>query len=179
MTDTAPPTGSGRIKNRKRARKFPYLIGRTHTGERIPGGPYTPVQFLGAGAVVGLLLLTYSWWSRFGNLPQNIMVLLGLPAAALWLLGRIPQGGRNPFTVAAGVAKGATAGLTTPRVEGIPVRLPRPTAALGTVTITEPPASGPARTASAPVPATAATIPRPLGSAHLLALAHAQARRAA
>ncbi|GAB4590084.1 hypothetical protein [Nocardia sp. IFM 10818] len=158
------------IRNFKRARRIPMLIGRTHTGERIPGGPYSPLQFLGTGAVVGLLILTYPAWSRFGSSAQNIAVFVGLPAATLWLLGRLPQAGRNPVSIAVGALKALTSTVTTPTVNGRPVRAPRaPQALTGTVTISAAP-----RPAAPTV--TAQPVPRGLGSAALLS---ATSRRAA
>lgn len=112
------------VKWYTRARKFPQLIGRTHDGTRIPGGPYTYTQFIGGFACLFVGANTIGWWGRFGMIT-NIGLLGVVTYAAVWLLGRTPIGARNPFSVAAAYARA----LTRPRlgtVRGRPPRARRP-----------------------------------------------------
>lgn len=108
------------VKWYTRARRFPQLIGRTHDGTRIPGGPYTYTQFIGG---FGLLLLgvnTIDWWGRFGAIT-NIGILGLSTYATVWLLGRAPIGARNPLSVATAYVRA----LTRPRLGTIRGRPPR------------------------------------------------------
>ena len=107
-----------------RARRFPRLVGRTHTGGKIWGGPYTITQVVGAVVVVIAMLNTTSLWAK-GSVFTNVALLAGITYAAVLALGKIPPDARNPLSVAAGAA-GA---LLTPRhgrQGGRPLRAVRP-----------------------------------------------------
>lgn len=112
------------VKWYTRARKFPQLIGRTHDGTRIPGGPYTTTQFIGAVLMVMVAVNTIGLWARFG-LVGNIFVLGGVIFGGVWSLGKIPIGARNPVSVVFGLVRAVTRpGEGT--VRGHRVRLPKP-----------------------------------------------------
>lgn len=107
-----------------RARRFPQLIGRTPDGQRLPGGPYTVTQVVGAGAVLFAGTQTMGLWAHYGLLG-NAALLLGVAYALVLVLGRIPVGSRNPLAIASGATRALSAS-TTGAVGGRPVRLPRP-----------------------------------------------------
>jgi hypothetical protein len=122
----APASSDDRevVKWYTRARKFPQLIGRTPDGMKIPGGPYTFTQVIGAGAVLVIGLKTMRWWATHGFLG-NAVILIGATYATLLVLGRIPVGARSPLSVCAGALRA----VTSPRwgrLGGRPVRLRRP-----------------------------------------------------
>lgn len=107
-----------------RARRFPQLIGRTHDGTRIPGGPYTYAQFIAGFVMVFIGVNTMSVWGRFDTLT-NAGLLFGVSYAAVWLIGRVPVGSRNPLSVVGGFARA----INRPRlgtVRGRPPRVRRP-----------------------------------------------------
>lgn len=92
------------VKWYTRARRFPQLIGKTHNGTPIWGGPYTYTQVF---AGVGILVLgtKTTWlWGGFG-LIGNALVLLGVAYGVVLLVGRMPIGSRNPLSIAAGAMK--------------------------------------------------------------------------
>jgi hypothetical protein len=107
-----------------RARKFPQLIGRTPDGRRIPGGPYTFTQAVGAGVVLLAGVNTMGWWARYG-LIGNGLLLLGVAYGVVLGLGRIPVGSRSPLAVASGGVR-ALAAPRVGRLAGRSVRLRRP-----------------------------------------------------
>lgn len=124
------------VKWYTRARRFPQLIGRTPDGTKIPGGPYTFTQVLGAAAFLILAWKALPLWGVFG-LVGNAMVML----VATWLLivglGRIPINARNPLSL----AEGALRALTAPaagRVDGREVRIRRPHAARTVLVLSQP-----------------------------------------
>jgi len=112
------------VKWYTRARRFPQLLGRTPDGTKIPGGPYTITQAIGAGLVLFVGVNTMGLWARYGMFG-NAAALLGLTALTVVGLGRIPVGSRNPLSVLSGLAH-AMAGPHAGRVAGRPVRLRRP-----------------------------------------------------
>lgn len=107
-----------------RARRFPQLIGRTPDGMKIPFGPYTITQALGAGVVLFVGTKTVSLWAHFGFVG-NAFIGVVATVATVWGLGRIPLGARNPISVVAGLGKALFAPRTG-RVGGRPVRPRRP-----------------------------------------------------
>lgn len=109
------------VKWYTRARKFPQLIGRTHDGTRIPGGPYTYTQFIGGFACLLVGTNTIGWWGRFGTI-SNIGLLGIVTYATVWLLGRAPIGARNPLSVATAYVRA----LTRPRIGTVRGHPPRP-----------------------------------------------------
>ena len=112
------------VKWYTRARRFPQLIGRTPDGAKIPGGPYTVTQAVGAGLILIVGLNSMDLWARFG-LIGNILVLATVTWTAVWLLGQIPVGSRNPLSVATGIAH-AIGAPSTGRLAGRTVRIRRP-----------------------------------------------------
>jgi hypothetical protein len=111
------------VKWYTRARRFPQLIGRTPDGARIPGGPYTLTQAVAAGLILVIGLNTMGIWARFGLI--GTIVTLTVTWTAVWLLGRIPVGSRNPLSVATGLAH-AVGAPPTGRLGGHAVRVRRP-----------------------------------------------------
>lgn len=95
------------VKWYTRARRFPQLIGKTHNGTPIWGGPYTYTQvFAGVGVLV--LGTKTTWlWGGFG-LIGNALVLVGVAYGVVMLVGRMPIGSRNPLSVAAGATRAWT-----------------------------------------------------------------------
>lgn len=156
------------VKWYTRARRFPRLVGRTHTGGKIWGGPYTITQVVGAVVVVITMLNTTSLWAR-GTVFTNVAILAGITYAVVFALGKMPPDARNPLSVLAGAA-GA---LLTPgqgRQGGQPLRAMRPQRlrariAVQPATDQRPSLVAPAAApAAAPVPA-AAPGPGPLRQA--------------
>lgn len=160
-----------------RARRFPQLIGRTPDGARIPGGPYTVTQVVGAGAVLFVGTRTMGLWAHYGLL-SNAVILASVTFAIVFGLGKIPVGSRNPLSVSSGALRALSA-PPTGRVAGRPVRLRRPhqvrhqlvtllpappaPAATSSLTAAASAASAPSRTAqSTPDSELAAAAPRPL-----------------
>lgn len=107
-----------------RARKFPQLIGKTPDGAKLPGGPYTYMQVIGAAIVLVIGLKTVSLWGAFG-LIGNALVVLGAAYGAALLLGRLPIGSRNPISVATGVVR-ALSGPAQGLLGGAPLRIRGP-----------------------------------------------------
>lgn len=112
------------VKWYTRSRKFPQLIGRTHDGTRIPGGPYTPTQFIAAAVIAVVAVNTVDIWARFG-VVTNIGLLAGVGYGTVWILGRVPLASRNPVSIGLGAARA----VSRPRLgtlRGRPVRVRRP-----------------------------------------------------
>jgi hypothetical protein len=99
---------SGTVKFFTVARRFPQMIGRTPDGARIPGGPYSFTQVIVAAVLLIVGVKTKPLWTTGGGL-QDIVFLLTGTWGAVWVLGKLPLGTRNPFMVAAGVFRGASA----------------------------------------------------------------------
>lgn len=116
--------GVERVKWFTLARRFPQLIGRTPDGTRIPGGPYTVTQALGGIAVVVVGYMSMGVWAHFGGLG-NFAVLFAVAGGAVFGLGRIPLGARNPFAIGVGVVRAVSAPKLG-RVRGRSVRIRRP-----------------------------------------------------
>lgn len=124
------------VKNYTRARRFPQLIGVTHDGKRIPGGPYTYTQFVGGGLLLVVMWQTSSLWAT-GSLIRNTVVLVAVAGLVVWGLGKLPLNGRNPLSMVVGVSRALVIGLgSPPAIDGV-VRRPRrgPTAVDGAVSI--------------------------------------------
>lgn len=85
-----------------RARRIPRLIGRLGSagskGVRLPGGPYTIAQVVGAAGVFVLGQQTMPLWGLFGVLT-NYGLLTVVAVGALLGLGLIKPGGRDPVSV--------------------------------------------------------------------------------
>jgi len=143
-------------------RRFPQLIGRTSDGTRIWGGPYTYTQVFGGGGALIVLWKSMALWSTGGALMDWALVLC-LTAGIVFALGKLPLGGRNPFSMLQGLGNAAVAG--SPReVGGMTIRPSRPRAVYSAVRILTPlspdvvPVTAPADTgqvdATEPMPAT-------------------------
>lgn len=114
------------IRNFTAARKFPQLIGRTPDGKRIIGGPYTVTQAVGAAIAIAVLYLTRAWWMGFGLTGAVFFVAIVLVGTIMGL-GRLRPGGRNPLSLATGLARSVTTVAPPPApVSGHPrgIRLP-------------------------------------------------------
>ena len=114
-----------------RARKFPHLVGRLPDGTRLPGGPYTLTQIIGAALVLTIGVKTMSIWGVFGGLVDVGLLLVG-SIGALIGLERIRTGARSPvgallgaYTAAAAPRFGRLNGrtLTRPRVRRLEHRV--------------------------------------------------------
>lgn len=110
MPATEPPD-LDIVKWYTRARKFPQLIGRTPDGAKIPGGPYTFTQVIGAGVILFLGSKTMSRWAHYG-LIENFLILAAIAYGSVLLLGRIPLGARSPLAVGSGLAHALFASRT-------------------------------------------------------------------
>lgn len=95
-----------------RTRRIPQLIGRTSDGARIPGGPYTMTQAIGGFVVGWLLYLTMGLWGG-GSAMWNWAMALTAVGIAVFLLGRLPIGGRNPMSMLMGFGNATLAGKPT------------------------------------------------------------------
>lgn len=107
-----------------RARRIPILIGRTHDGAKLPGGPYTLAQVITALTVLFALWKTSALWARFG-LVGNVVIFICVLVGAVLLAGRLPRTGRNPLSWAADFLSLATQ-APGGTIGGRPVRLARP-----------------------------------------------------
>lgn len=125
-------------------------------GIRLPGGPYTLTQL---GSLVGtfvVLILTRAIWGGHGLL--DVVVLLGLPFVAAFLLRHLHIDGRNPLAALVSVCVMLT-GPRWGRLHGRPFRPARATGGDTRITLT---AADPASThATEPAPARAGIAIRP------------------
>ncbi|MBH5141881.1 hypothetical protein [Rhodococcus erythropolis] len=135
MSESDPQSTSREVvKNYTRARKFPQLLGMTPDGKKLPGGPYSYTQFVGAGLVALVLWKTPGIWAT-GSLIRNVFVFLALVGVTAWGLGKLPIGGRNPLSMVAGVSKALGSPAQAPKVAGPTPRRPRVRALAGMVTV--------------------------------------------
>lgn len=121
-----------------RTRRIPQLIGRTSDGARIPGGPYTMTQALGGFAVGCVLYLTMGLWGG-GSAIWNWLMALTAVGVAVFLLGRLPIGGRNPMSVLLGFGN-ATLSMRPSAVGGMAAPRTKVHAVTGEVVIRQAPA---------------------------------------
>lgn len=128
------------VKNYTRARKFPQLLGMTPDGKKLPGGPYSYTQFVGAGLVALVLWKTPGIWAT-GSLIRNVFVFLALVGVTAWGLGKLPIGGRNPLSMVAGVSKALGSPAQAPKVNGPTQHRPRVRALTGVVSVVPVPSS--------------------------------------
>lgn len=143
------------VKWYTRARRFPRLVGRTHTGGKIWGGPYTITQVIGAVIIVVTLLNTTALWAR-GSLFTNVFILIAVSYTAVLALGKIPPDARNPLSV----ATGALLALSSPRGgrrRGTPLRPARTHRVRARITFDAPTAA--LETTSAPTQAPRSPAP--------------------
>ncbi|MEU4607580.1 hypothetical protein AB0F43_31735 [Kribbella sp. NPDC023972] len=83
------------------ARHVPLLIGRTHDGTRIKGGPYTLVQAFVVPITAGVMWGTRGLWDT-GSWVLNIGFTLLTAVGIGWVSGRLPDD-RNPLLWVAGL----------------------------------------------------------------------------
>lgn len=112
------------VKYYTRARKFPQLLGKFPDGTKIPGGPYTIQQLIAGVGILAFGGFTMGIWGVFGGIG-NIVVLFGLAFAAIFIIGRLPMNGRNPFFALIGLYKVSMAPRGG-RYQGRPIRIRRP-----------------------------------------------------
>ncbi|MFD5064806.1 hypothetical protein [Streptomyces sp. NPDC058394] len=144
-------------------------------GIRLPGGPYTLTQLAAIVGTFVALILTRAIWGGHGLM--DVVVLLGLPFAAAFLLRHLHIDGRNPAAALVSVAVMMT-GPRWGRLHGRPFRLAHLVSGDTLITVTaDSPAAGsspaaahlasaitdPARPASA-APASDATAGAPVTS---------------
>ena len=127
-----------------RVSRVPVMFGRWPTGERIPGGPYTALQFGVGAAVGGVMVSCWGFWAR-GNLLLSLVVLCAAVAGSTYLAGLARSVQGNPLSMGLGlwsvlvVARQGTC-------RGVAVRLVPPRRVCGQVAVDHrpPPAPRPA-----------------------------------
>ncbi|MEV6654789.1 hypothetical protein [Streptomyces sp. NPDC051219] len=89
-----------------KARRTPLVVGSVPGGAgrslRLPGGPYTLTQLTAIVATFVALILSRPLWGGHGLM--EVIVLLGCPFGAAFLLRHLHIDGRNPAAAAASVA---------------------------------------------------------------------------
>lgn len=118
----AQETEPDRLRWYTRARRIPKLIGKTASGEHLPGGPYTVTQFVGGALVLVGMNFTRPLWG--GNGLGDYLVIALVAAVVVIALKFVRTAGRNPALVIAGRA----AGIIAPsygRQGGTPIKTPR------------------------------------------------------
>ncbi len=106
------------------ARRHPSVLGKVG-GAHLPFGPYTPTQGVIFLLVGGSLFLTKQWWGQVVGGSLRVVVLFGLPAAAMFIFRNLRIEGRSPLFFLFGVV----ALLFTPNhgyLRGRRARRPRP-----------------------------------------------------
>ncbi|RIQ12213.1 hypothetical protein, partial [Jiangella rhizosphaerae] len=149
------------VKFYTRARRFPHVLGRFPDGTKIPGGPYTLTQVVGAGLLFLVGVRTMGIWG-VGSGLTNVAFLLLATIGSVNVLGRLQTGGRGPVAVALG-GYTAAASPKLGRQDGRAVTRRRPRALVHRFVIADP------ATPSAPdtqivtgVPTAAASVPAPM-----------------
>ncbi|MET7563710.1 hypothetical protein ABZS95_26450 [Streptomyces sp. NPDC005479] len=137
-------------------------------GIRLPGGPYTLTQLAAIVGTFVALILTRAIWGGHGLM--DVVVLLGLPFAAAFVLRHLHIDGRNPLAAMVSVASMVT-GPRWGRLHGRPFRPARPAGGDTLITVAaDGPAAGTAPAAARPAtgvthhparPAPAPTTPAP------------------
>lgn len=131
--ESTEATGEDVVKWYTRARRFPKLVGRTHDGLRLPGGPYTITQIVGGIGFFLLAAKTMGLWGQWGFIG-NLLLLFASSYGVMWSLGRLPLGARNPLAVLWGLCNSA-ASPRGGRYRGHSVRLPPTTRCRGRVVV--------------------------------------------
>lgn len=85
-----------------RARKFPQVIAKFPSGERLPFGPYTYAELISATVVALVAYQTRQVWGVFGALG-NYGVIAGLVVATLLVVRALPTGTQGPLSWLTGV----------------------------------------------------------------------------
>ena len=124
----AADSGAGQnqdvVKWYTHARRFPTLIGRTHDGKRIPGGPYTPTQLIVGAVLAWTASKATSIWAHFGRATNIVLVVVVVGGVTL-ALGKVPLGTRNPLRVIFGALR-AYSVPSAGRYRGSPAKTPQP-----------------------------------------------------
>ncbi|WP_326615269.1 hypothetical protein OG949_40965 (plasmid) [Streptomyces scopuliridis] len=175
----APETGSELIgRCYTKARRAPLVHGVIRDinggrGIRLPGGPYTLTQLAAIVSTFVALILTRAIWG--GNGLVDVVVLLGTPFAAAFLLRHLHIDGHNP----AAALLSAAVMLTGPRWGRLHGRPFRPAHAAGGDTLitltsgTAAPAAAPTRPATRPAPPATRATAGPATARHTPATAGA------
>lgn len=112
-------------------RRFPKLIGRLPSGESLPGGPYTVSQLVWGIALLVLVAKTKgAVWST-DNAVTDLAIMLGLPMAVAWGIGRLPWDVHNPLLTL--MVLPSSWGAPQGTYRGEVVSLPRPHTVRGRV----------------------------------------------
>ena len=126
----AEPGTDGELIGRcyTKARRAPLVHGVIRDvnggrGIRIPGGPYTMTQLAAIVATFVVLILTRPVWGGHGLV--DVVLLLGLPFAAAFVLRHLHIDGRNPAAALLSVVTMLT-GPRWGRLHGRPHRSVRP-----------------------------------------------------
>lgn len=108
-----------------RTRRIPVTFGKFPSGERIPGGPYTGVQFVGA-LLAGVLLLGTHWLWGTGTALVDVVMGLGLAYGVVVVLKRAPDSLHEVRLTISGVFRLAfVSGSGTCRGRPVDTRAPR------------------------------------------------------
>jgi hypothetical protein len=140
-----------------KARRSPLVYGMVPGADgrniRLPFGPYTLTQLGVLVGAVGLLVLSRPVWGGHGL--ADLVVLIVVPVAASFVLGRVHVDGRNPAAAAASVAV-MLAGPRFGRLRGRPYAPARPQHVASCITVAGhfPTARPPTAPATAPAWAT-------------------------
>lgn len=124
-------------------RKFPQLVGKTHNGTAIWGGPYTYAQIVVFVGIVWGGTKTYDLWGR-SDIITNALLLVGVAYGVAVLVGKLPIGMRSPVSVLLGAWR-AFSSPGTGHYAGQPIKLTKPHRVTGVTQILT---SGPPVTSS-------------------------------
>lgn len=117
------------------ARRFPTLIGRLPNGSDIPYGPYTVGQFVTGVCLLVVGYRTMPLWGGGRGLFVNGPLLLGLTAAVVIVMRKVPWRGRGPVPVLRGMLGSYSATEGTYRGKSLPAR--QATAVMGGVVVAD------------------------------------------
>lgn len=150
------------------ALRVPKLIGKIPSGERIPGGPYRPVQLGTAVAVMIVANATMGLWGGGNNQLVNYGICVAAGLGLGWLARYLPHGGTNPLVFISGGARvmarpthGSWGRYAVTTANAVQVRS-RARAHTLPATSSTPPATTPAEAAAAKAPTTPTTPPQPV-----------------
>lgn len=88
-----------------KGRRVPTLIGKDSAGRRIPGGPYTGLQFLAMPGIPALLWYTRGLWAGSMSILGSLALAALLTFGGVKLLGLVDFAARNPLYVIYGYLK--------------------------------------------------------------------------
>lgn len=78
------------------ARRHPAVLGKVG-GAHLPFGPYTPTQGVIFMVTAVPLFLTKQWWSPIVGSQLRIVVMFGVPIAAMFVFRNLRIEGRSPL----------------------------------------------------------------------------------